>query len=216
MMGVMKEVGMHGEEVVIELLRAIAKKQGMLFAKRSDFELSVAQSMAVRDHVGAGTNGLARIKQAIELFCPGLKGVLLPSNIRRHVSIMERDGVVPSKIVQVCCTVNKKGNKRGMNTFYYCSRPAQLLENMISRMFMDNSFQESLDFSSMSATIVISVGFDKSDSDFVGTWRPCNRRNGNSAVFVQTFACLEGPVSEDYANEMVTIGRPEFPIRYTI
>ena len=68
----------------------------------------------------------------------------------------------------------------------------------------------------MSATIVISVGFDKSDSDFVGTWRPCNRRNGNSAVFVQTFACLEGPVSEDYANEMITIGRPEFPIRYTI
>ena len=150
MMEVMKEVGMHGEEVVIEILHIIAKKHGMLFAHQSDFELSVAQSMAVRDHVGTGTNGLARIKQAIELFCPALKGILLPSNIRRHVSIMERDGVVPSKIVQVCCTVNKKGNKRAMNTFYYCSRPSQLLENMISRMFMDNSFQKSLDFSSMS------------------------------------------------------------------
>ena len=102
------------------------------------------------------------------------------------------------------------------DTFSYCSRPSQLLENTISRMFMDNSFQESLDFSLMSETIVISVGFDKSDSDFVGTWRPCNRRNGNSAVFVQTFACLEGPVSEDYANEMVTTGKPEYPIRYTI
>ena len=68
----------------------------------------------------------------------------------------------------------------------------------------------------MSATIDIYVGFDNSDSDIVGTWRPCNRRNGNSAVFVQTFACLEGAVSEDYANEMVTIGKPEYPVRYTI
>jgi hypothetical protein len=82
MMVVMKEVGMHGEEVVIELLRSLAKKHGVLFAKQSDFELSVAQSMAVRDHVGTGTNGLARIKQAIELFCPALKGILLPSTIR--------------------------------------------------------------------------------------------------------------------------------------
>ena len=120
MMAVMKEVGMHGEEVVIDILRSIAKKHGMLFAKQSDFEIVVAQSMAVRDHVGTGTNGLTHIKQTIELFCPALKGILLPSNIRRHVSIMERDGVVPSKIVQVCCTVNKKGNKRAMNTFYYC------------------------------------------------------------------------------------------------
>ena len=215
-MGVMKEVGMHGKEVVIEILRIIAKKHGMLFAHQSDFKLSVAQSMAVRDHVGTGTNDLARIKQAIELFCPKLKGILFPSNIQRHVSIMDRDGVVPSKKNQVCCTVNKKGNKRAMNTFYYCSLPSQLLENMISRMFMDNSFQKSFAFSSMSETILISVGFDKSDSDFVGTWRPCNRRNENSAVFVQTFACLEGPVSEDYANEMVTIGKPEYPIRYTI
>jgi len=40
--------------------------------------------------------------------------------------------------------------------------------------------------------------------------------NGNSAVYVQTFACLEGPVSRDYDNKMVTIGKPEYPIRYTI
>jgi len=83
-------------------------------------------------------------------------------------------------------------------------------------MFLDNTYQPSFDFSSMTDTIVISVGFDKSDSDFVGTCRPCNRRNGNSAVYVQTFACLEGPVLEDYANELVTIGSPQYPIKYTI
>jgi len=91
-------------------------------------------------------------------------------------------------------TVNKKGNKRAMNTFYYCFCLTQLLENMISCMFMDNTFQDSLDFSSMVDTIVTSVGFDKRDLDFVGTWWPCNRINGNSAMYVQMFACLEGPV----------------------
>ena len=33
---------------------------------------------------------------------------------------------------------------------------------------------------------------------------------------MQTFVCLESPLSEDYANGMVTIGKPEYPIRYTI
>ena len=33
---------------------------------------------------------------------------------------------------------------------------------------------------------------------------------------MQTFTCLEGPVSEDYTNEMVTIGKPQYPIRYTM
>jgi hypothetical protein len=210
------DIGSHGEALAIELLKALCKKEGMIFAPRSDFQLSVAQSLVLRDHVGTGTNGLYRMKQAIEIFCPALKGIVLPPNIRRHVSLMERDGVVPSRTVQVCCTVTKKGNKRAMVTFYYCARPSQLLENMIRRMFMDNTFQESYSFSSLVDQIVISVGFDKSDSDFVGTWRPCNRKGGNSALYVQTFACLEGPVSKDYANEMLTIGKPEYPIRYTI
>ena len=83
-------------------------------------------------------------------------------------------------------------------------------------MFMDNTFEDSFTFSSLVDQIIISIGFDKSDSDFVGTWRPCNRKNGNSALFVQTFACLEGPVTEDYANELVTIGNPEFPIKATV
>jgi len=63
---------------------------------------------------------------------------------------------------------------------------------------------------------VVSVGFDKRDSDFVGTWRPCNQKGGNSAVYDQNFACLEGPVSEDYAIEMITIGKPKYPIRCII
>ena len=65
--------------------------------------------------------------------------------------------------------------------------------------------EKSIDFSSLEDILLVAVGFDKNDSDFVGTWRPCNRQKGNSAIFVQTFACLEGPVCECYENEEITI-----------
>ena len=150
------------------------------------------------------------------MFCPVLKGILLLLNIWHHVSVMERDGVVPSKMVQVLCTVNKKGIEKGMKIFYYCTSPVQLLANMIKRMFLDNTFQDSQDFSLLINLIIIYIGFDKSDSDFVGTWCPCNCKNGNSVLFMQTCACLEGPVSEDYANELITINKREYPIQPTI
>ena len=58
MVGLLEDARLHGEEVVVELLCGLTKKQCMLFAKKSDLKLSVAQSMAIRDHVGTGTNSL--------------------------------------------------------------------------------------------------------------------------------------------------------------
>ena len=124
------------------------------------------------------------MKQCLEAFAPELKWVLLKPNIKKHVSNMEKQGVVPSRVVEVCCTTTKKGNRKGMCTFYFCSRPTQLLGNMLRRMFLDNSVQPSISFSSLTNVIVVAVGFDKSDSDFVGTWRACNRLKGNSSLCV--------------------------------
>ena len=133
----------------------------------------------------------------------------------KYVSNMEKHDVVPSTVVEVCCTKTKKGNKKGLCTFYFCSRPTQLLGNILRRMFLDNRFQNSFDFSSLSNMLVAAVGFDKSDSDFVGTWKSCNRRKGNLTIYVQTFACLEGPVCENYENEKITIANKEYPIQQT-
>jgi len=47
-------------------------------------ELSVAQSVVLRDHVKTGNNGLLRMKQCIEAFAPGLKGILLRPTIVKH------------------------------------------------------------------------------------------------------------------------------------
>ena len=83
-------------------------------------------------------------------------------------------------------------------------------------MFLENMFVGSQSFSSLVDILLVAVGFNKSDSDFVGTWRPCNCQGGNSSVFVQQFACLEGPVAENYKNEVKTIGNPEYPIQSMI
>ena len=44
----------------------------------------------------------------------------------------------------------------------------------------------------------------------------CNRRSGNLSAFVQSFACIEDPVAENYKNEIRTIGNPRYPIRDTV
>ena len=71
-------------------------------------------------------------------------------------------------------------------------------------------------FLSLKDQIVVSVGFDKSDTDFVGTMHPCNRYKGNASINVQSFAVLEGPVAENYENEVLTIGNDIYPIKKTI
>ena len=89
-----------------------------------------------------------------------------------------------------------------MRTFVWCTRPTVLLGNMIQRVIKEGSFEESFTFSSLKNMIVVAAGLDKSYSDFIGTWRVCNRKRGNLSLYVQLFACLEGPVAECYENEI--------------
>ena len=100
---------------LIVMLKIIAKKSGLFMARKTDLQLSLPQCIAMQDHFKGGTNSLYRIKQALKTFAPDLKGTLLPSNIRHHVSLMERDGVILSKAVDINCVITKIGNKRGMS-----------------------------------------------------------------------------------------------------
>ena len=115
------------------------------------------------------TNALYCIKQALRAFCPSLKNALLPSNIRKHESSMEKEGVISSRLIDVNCTITEIGNERGMCTFYYCSRPVELLGLMLCRMFLDNACKSSLSFAALIDMLVVMVGFDKSDSDLSRT-----------------------------------------------
>ena len=142
----------------------------------------------------------------MEAFVIDLKGaIMLLSNICHHGLTMERDGAIPSKVDNVNCTITKIISKRGMCMLYYCAYLVQLLLAMFCHMYHDNTCKTSQMFCSLEYMIVVSVGFDKSNTGFAGTWHPCNWKKGNLALLVQSFVCLKGPVSENYENELKTI-----------
>ena len=194
------------------VLNQMAKKHGYLLVAKDEAQFSASQLIAIRDHVGTGTNGMYRVKQAVEaLSDPILKGFFFPPNIRKLISEEEKKGVVPVKCVELNCFVTKKGNRQNMCTFNWIVKPGHLLETMINRMLLDGTYQDSFMFSSLHDTIVVVAGIDKSEHDLVGTWRVCNREEGNSSLYVQAFACLEGPVSENWENEKNSFFSPAFP-----
>ena len=59
----------------------IAHISGFLIVDHNELLLSVAQHVAVSDHVGTDTNSIYQLKQAIEALLPVLKGLLLLPNI---------------------------------------------------------------------------------------------------------------------------------------
>ena len=52
--------------------------------------------------------------------------------------------------------------------------PAQLLINMIRRIFLDDAYKSSFSFSSVKDKLVVAIDIEKSNTDLVGTWRVCN------------------------------------------
>ena len=180
---------------------------------RESLELTPAQCIVIRDYVGTSTNGMYRLKQALEALIPELKGELIPACIRRKISLKEGEGVIPACMVEVNVLTNKKGNKRGVRPYTYVKNAMQLFCKMLTSLLVDvkEKFQPSQVFSKLQNKIVIVIGIDKSDSDLVLTIRICNRKGGNSRVYVQALAILEGPVAEEYWNEMLTIYNPRYP-----
>ena len=137
---------LNPEDNLIVILKIIAKKSGLFVAKKTDIGVTIAQSMALHNHMKRSTPSLHCLKQALEAFSPVVKNVLMPSSIRKHVSSMEKDGIVPSRFAEVNCSITKAGNKSGMCTFYYCARHRHLLEAMIRRMYLDNACESSKSF----------------------------------------------------------------------
>ena len=152
------------------ILKMIGYRSGFLIVDHGQLLLSVPQYVAIRDHIGTDSNGLYQLKQALEGLLLVLKDLLIPPNIRNKVLEKEREGVVPSRVVKVNCTITQKGKQRGLYTYYYCEYPAQLLANMIRQIFLDNAYKESFSFSSMMEKLVVSIGIDKSDKDLIATW----------------------------------------------
>ena len=98
------------------ILKMIGYRSGFLIVDHGQLLLSVPQYVAIRDHIGTDSNGLYQLKQALEGLLLVLKDLLIPPNIRNKVLEKEREGVVPSWVVEVNCTITRKCNRRGMYT----------------------------------------------------------------------------------------------------
>ena len=198
-------------DFVTSILKEIAKKLGLLVISRESLHLTPSQCIVVRDYVGTSTNGISRLKQALEALIPEIKGELIPPSIHRKIALVEGQGVIPACVVEVNVLLTKKGHKRGMRPYTYVQNPMQLFCNMMVRVLLDAKYEPSQMFSNLRDKVVTVIGIDKSDSDLALTIRICNREQGNSRSHVQALAVLEGPVVEEYSNEMLTICNPCYP-----
>ena len=87
------------------ILSIIARNHGFTLIDETSLVLSVADCIAVRDHVGLGNNGLHCLKQAIEALVPFLKGILISPSIINKVACEERTGVIPCRVYEMNCLV---------------------------------------------------------------------------------------------------------------
>ena len=104
-------------EHVGRLLKMIGHISGFFIVDYGELLLSVAQCVAIRDHIRTSSNSLYQLKQALEGLLLVLKDLLIPPNIQNKVLEKEREGVVPSWVVEVSCTISRKGNCIRMYTY---------------------------------------------------------------------------------------------------
>ena len=112
-------MGSVSKEHFGSILKMIRHSSCFIVVDQRELMLSVAQCVVIGDHIGTGSNGLYRLKQALEALLPVLKGLLIPPNIRNKMTIKEPEGVVPSRVAEVNNTITQKGNRRGLCTYYY-------------------------------------------------------------------------------------------------
>ena len=79
-----------------QILQKIADNHDFMLINEEALVLTAAQCMVVRNYVQTSTNGMYRLKQVLEVFCPQLKGKLLPADLRRILQELEQTGVVPA------------------------------------------------------------------------------------------------------------------------
>ena len=106
-----------------EVLKKVADSRGYLIVCKTDLMLDIADCIALWDHVGVGTNGLNRIKQAKEALVLILKNPILPSSIKNKVSLSGKKYVILPQVVEVSCSITQRSSRREMRSFFTVSIP---------------------------------------------------------------------------------------------
>ena len=192
------------EDTQEQILQKIADNHNYILIHQGAIQLTPAQVMVVRNWVGTSTNGMYRLKQVLEIFCPELEGKLLPRDIRKILQELEQMGVVPVSSCQVELQIAGNKEKTGLRTYYYVTDPGHILELQTARSILDGSYRNSQVISSKNDKLIMVFGIDKSDTDLLCSQRVANRKDGNSRNHVQPIACAE-KCAETYSNCEKTI-----------
>jgi len=166
--------------------------------------------MLIRNWLKTGTNGAYRLKQAVEVLGPDLKGVLFPAEIQKILHVQEISDVGPVACKQIKLQISRDDNKRGIWTYFYVTNPGELLERQTMMSVPDSSYCQSSLICNRTNKLVMAWGIDKSDTDMSCSQRVCNRWKGNSANYVQS-VCTAEKCTEIYDNEKASIFHQDHP-----
>lgn len=192
------------------ILQKIADNHDFMLINEEALVLTAVQCMVVRNYVQTSTNGMYRLKQVLEVFCPQLKGKLLPADLRRILQELEQTGVVPAIACRIELETAQDKKKKAIRVYYYVSKPGQILELQVARSILDGSYRNSIEICSKSNKLIMVFGNNKSDTDLLCSQRVANRKDGNSRNHVQALGCAE-KCAETYHNCNLTICSNKFP-----
>ena len=74
-------------------------------------QLTIDEVAALRDYCGLSSTKMRKLKQALEIFIPELKGLVFPPAIQKKLTDLERDGNLPVNVRKLPLIIKSDGAK---------------------------------------------------------------------------------------------------------
>ena len=204
--------GKFSDDFIEHVFEKLAKRRGLAVFKHEGLQLTIAEIASLRDFCGLSSNKTFKLKQAIEVLRPQLKGVIFVPAIQRRLTELEREGNLPVEVRKQPLIIKKEGNKRDLRIVWWLQEPAKMMERLVNLSVIDGTFEASEEFSSIVGEVVVLWGIDKSAKDTGCAIRIANRKEGNSSLFTQLLGGIEDSC-ECHSNLKATFFSKECPLR---
>ena len=195
----------------ISVVKKVSQRYNLVVATKEDREISIAEVVVLRDTLGCGTNGIARLKSSLEAISPSFIGIL-PSCIKARLAHFEASGNLELVVTNHQLIVTKDESRQKSLPFAYLLRPSQRLEQMIEKSKSKKSFCSSQSVSFLRDSCICTLNIDKGGDDLNVSLRLANKERGNSEKDTHILASVGGPVSECFQNERETIFNPKYSL----
>lgn len=185
------------DESKVVALNALADSVGVGVVDRKQ-ELSVSETLALRRFCRVSSNQLYKISQFLR--AKGVVPRLLPRNATVTAYEEARGHAVRvEKLLLLTSTSDKDATSK--ECLVWClQRPAGVLEDLTCACLLSGTFEQSIDISNYSDSLLVFMGADKAGDEITNIIRVGNRKNGNHGTCCQPFARTEDGASENIFN----------------